>query len=184
MGLKSKRARNWPCHVGTSVQLFPCAPVVLMEAGGSCGVSKVEERTSMSSRGIHWGSCRGLVGEGSRFSRIRAFRLGKEPTIPSPDPPVLSSPPFPEASSLICHRSLHHFCPKTLSRMGTQSWATVRTACLSLSTHRGGRERQHWEQDKSELENKYNSYGLLVTVCTERGGERDETNLNKTTELE
>lgn len=141
MGLKSKRARNWPCHVGTSVQLFPCAPVVLMEAGGSCGVSKVEERTSMSSRGIHWGSCRGLVGEGSRFSRIRAFRLGKEPTIPSPDPPVLSSPPFPEASSLICHRSLHHFCPNTLSRMGTQSWATVSTACLSPSTHRE-RERE------------------------------------------
>jgi len=101
---------------------------------GTPRVSEVRETTSISSSGNQGGwptSSSSFLWvarqDGMSVSRIKLSMSVTEPELS----PVHSS--LLVATSLICQRSLHHFCPKTLSRMGTQSWATAMTVCLSGS---------------------------------------------------
>lgn len=125
-------------HTRSSAQFS--LPVELMT--GTLGVSEVKESTSISSSGNQggWPTSRSSFlwvarQDGMSVSRIKLSMSVTEPELS----PVHSS--LLVVTSLICQRSLHHFCPKTLSRIGTQSWATAMTVCLSGSV---GEKKKHY----------------------------------------
>ena len=127
------------------VAASPLLVLVWPSAASSSG-----ENTSMSSRGVQRGSCRGEEGEGSRVTEGAGGG-----SICSAPPSLTLLPPLPApASSLICQTSLHHFWPKTLSRMGNQSWETEITEGRSGSGRGEQKERRSFKDDNEKTKEK------------------------------
>lgn len=129
------------------VEVLVHVPVFLWLSAAS---SSSGENTSMSSRGVQRGSCWREDGEGSRVTEgaERGFMCSTPPTPrPCSPPSPVPLPCSPPVSSLICQTSLHHFWPKTLSRIGTQSWETERTGGRSGS---GKRKKEKVDEGAKE----------------------------------